>query len=166
LFEAHYGDIYKYCVRRLGRSDAEDATADVFAVAWRRIQEMPEGEMARAWLYGVAFRVVGNQYRGRRRRSRLSARLAEAPHEPSQPEEPEAEFVELISALGQLSPSDQELLRLSAWDGLTREEIARVLGIKANAVDQRIHRARNRLKSRLDRLGNEASSLTHKETPA
>jgi RNA polymerase sigma-70 factor (ECF subfamily) len=92
--------------------------------------------------------------------------LAEAPHEPSQPEEPEAEFVELISALGQLSPSDQELLRLSAWDGLTREEIARVLGIKANAVDQRIHRARNRLKSRLDRLGNEASSLTHKETPA
>jgi RNA polymerase sigma-70 factor (ECF subfamily) len=163
LFEAHYSDIYKYCVRRLGRSDAEDATADVFAVAWRRIDEMPEDEMARAWLYRVAYRVVGNQYRGRRRRSMLSARLAEARHEPSQLELPGTEFEELITALGQLSSTDQELLRLSSWDGLTRAEIAMVLGIKENAVDQRLHRARARLKGRYEQVATSSPTATPKE---
>jgi RNA polymerase sigma-70 factor (ECF subfamily) len=119
--------------------------------------------MARAWLYGVAYRVVGNQYRGRRRRSRLSGRLAEARREPSQPEAPEGGFEELISALGQLSQTDQELLRLSSWDGLTRAEIARVLGIKENAVDQRLHRARARLKARYDQVATTSTTATPKE---
>jgi DNA-directed RNA polymerase specialized sigma24 family protein len=35
---------------------------------------------------------------------------------------------------------------------LTRGEIAMVLGIKENAVDQRLHRARARLKSRMARF--------------
>jgi RNA polymerase sigma-70 factor (ECF subfamily) len=163
LFEAHYSDIYKYCVRRLGRSDAEDATADVFAVVWRRIDQMPDGEMARAWLYGVAYRVVGNQYRGRRRRSRLSARLTETRYEPSQLETPETEFAELITALGELSSTDQELLRLSSWDGLTRAEIAVALGIKENAVDQRLHRARARLKARYEQVATSSPTATPKE---
>jgi RNA polymerase sigma-70 factor (ECF subfamily) len=163
LFEAHYTDIYRYCVRRLGRSDAEDATADVFAVAWRRIEEMPEGELARAWLYGVAYRVVGNQYRGRRRRSRLFARLAESRTEGSNEEDPEGEHGDLLAALGQLSQTDQELLRLSSWDALTRAEIAHVLGIKENAVDQRLHRARARLKARYDQLGTTSTTANPRE---
>ena len=66
LFEDHYQAIYHYCLRRVGTPDAEDATAEVFAVAWRRLHDLPEGEATRAWLYGVAYRVVGNQYRSRR----------------------------------------------------------------------------------------------------
>jgi RNA polymerase sigma-70 factor (ECF subfamily) len=163
LFEAHYSDIYKYCVRRLGRSDAEDATADVFAVAWRRIDELPEDDMARAWLYGVAFRVVGNQYRGRRRRSKLSARLAESRTEGSDVDDPGGEYGDLLTALGQLSQTDQELLRLSLWDGLTRAEIAVVLGIKENAVDQRLHRARARLKARFEQVATSTPTATPKE---
>jgi RNA polymerase sigma-70 factor (ECF subfamily) len=163
MFEAHYGDIYRYCLRRLGKSDAEDATADVFAVAWRRIKEMPEGELARAWLYGVAYRVVGNQYRGRRRRSRLFARLAASRTEGSPVDDPEGEYGDLLAALGQLSQTDQELLRLTSWDSLTRAEIAHVLGIKENAVDQRLHRARARLKARYDQLDTTSTSAKPRE---
>jgi len=75
LFDDHYRAVYRYCVRRVGIADAEDATADVFAVAWRRLDEMPEDASTRAWLYGVAYRVVGNQYRTRLRNLRLIARL-------------------------------------------------------------------------------------------
>ena len=87
----------------------------------------PTGERSRAWLFGVAYRVVGNQYRSRRRRSRLWTRLADlgTGHDPSRIEPSsgrEVEFVHL--ALDQLSPADRELLRLSSWDGLTRSEIA------------------------------------------
>ena len=166
LFEAHHNAIYRYCARRLGRFDAEDAAADVFTVAWRRLDDMPEGDARRAWLFGVAHRVVGSQYRSRERRSRLWARLEQTTDRTNEDVEPGGDIDTLLTALDELSRTDQELLRLSSWDGLTRTEIAHVLGIRENAVDQRLHRARNRLKVRLDRLDGEASSPTHKETPA
>ena len=166
LFEANYNAIYRYCARRLGRSDAEDAAADVFTVAWRRLDDMPEGDARRAWLFGVAHRVVGGQYRSRERRSRLSTRLEQTTNPNDGEREPPDDIDTLLTALDGLSRTDQELLRLSSWDGLTRGEIAHVLGIKENAVDQRLYRARSRLKLRFDRQNNEASSFTHKENPA
>ncbi|MGH8947359.1 MAG: RNA polymerase sigma factor [Acidimicrobiia bacterium] len=166
LFESNYNDIFRYCVRRLGRSDAEDAAAQVFAVAWRRFHDMPEGDATRAWLFGVAHRVVGSQYRSRERRSRLSARLRQAREPHDDGHDQACDVDKLLTALDGLSRTDQELLRLSSWDGLSRLEIAGVLGIKENAVDQRLHRARNRLKTKFDRITTEASSPIHKETPA
>ena len=69
----------------------------------------------------------------------------------------------MLLALNRLSPADRELLRLSSWDGLTRSDIAYVLGIKENAVDQRLHRARSRLKRRFDLLNNASPSPTEAE---
>jgi RNA polymerase sigma-70 factor (ECF subfamily) len=168
LFGAHYQAIYRYCVRRLGRSDAEDATADVFAVAWRRLDQMPPDDKSRAWLFGVAYRVVGNQYRGRLRQSRLSTRLhsVRTADDTAQPETGSEDVERLLTALDLLSASDQELLRLWAWDALTRSEIAYVLGITENAVDQRLHRARSRLKTRFDHLDTRMSPTERKETSA
>jgi RNA polymerase sigma-70 factor (ECF subfamily) len=126
-------------------------------VAWRRLDELPPGEAERAWLFGVAHRVVGNRYRSRRRQTTLSARLeattdrkGEEFLEPA----PDPEIELLLAALDGLGAADRELLRLSSWDGLSRDEIASVLGIKPNAVDQRLHRARSRLKARVERLAN------------
>lgn len=170
LFKTHYDAIYRYCVRRLGGSDAEDAAAEVFAVAWRRLDQMPPGDGERAWLYGVAHRVVANQYRSRRRRTGLTARLqalagvggGEADRGPSA--DSHADLV--LLALDEMSRADRELLRLSAWDGLTRAEIAYVLGIKENAVDQRLHRARARLKTRFELLATHMSSTEPREASA
>jgi RNA polymerase sigma-70 factor (ECF subfamily) len=152
LFEDHYQAIYRYCLRRVG-PDAEDATADVFAVAWRRLDQMPEGEATRAWLFGVASRVVGNQYRSRQRRHRLNTRLqAQEAGGTTADTVLDPEIDVLYEAFDSLSAGDQELLRLSSWEGLTRNEIAQVLGIRENAVDQRLHRARSRLRARMARI--------------
>ena len=164
LFESHYDAVYRYCLRRLGAVDAEDAAAEVFAVAWRRIDEVPAPHVERAWLLGVAYRVVGNQFRGRRRRARLVARLESATFRP-EPVDPEAvgDFRLLHLALEGLRPSDRELLRLVSWDGLTRSEIAAVMGIEVNAVDQRLFRARARMRDRLERLREVAVRMSAKE---
>ena len=153
LFETHHEAVFRYCVRRLGPSEAEDATADVFATVWRRLDQVPAGDSTRAWLIGVAYKVVGNRFRSRRRRARLTKRIESdqlTRGQGSSPPDPDTDLVHV--ALGKLSPTDQELIRLASWDGLSRFEIADVLGIRVNAVDQRLHRARARLKTHFDHL--------------
>jgi RNA polymerase sigma-70 factor (ECF subfamily) len=140
-------------MRRLGRSEGEDAAADVFAVAWRRLDEVPNGDAARAWLFGVAYRVVGNHYRRRARQERLTSRLEAAFERGTVSTETPAGFEDpagVVAALGSLRPPDRELLSMAVWDGLSRFEIAQVLGVTENAVDQRMFRARKRLRDRMN----------------
>ncbi|HEY7563582.1 MAG TPA: sigma-70 family RNA polymerase sigma factor [Acidimicrobiia bacterium] len=163
LFEAHHTAVFRFCLRRLGPADAEDAAAEVFAVAWRRLDQVPEGEPARAWLLGVAYRVVGNQFRGRRRRWRIADRLRMERSGGWTITASDTQEGIVLEALEQLSGRDRELLRLSAWDGLSRGEIAQLIGIKENAVDQRLHRARSRLRSSFDQLQKEVAQVKPKE---
>ena len=45
---------------------------------------------------------------------------------------------------------DREILTMTAWEGLTPKQIARVMGMSANVVRVRLHRARARLKQELE----------------
>lgn len=157
LYLTHGDDLRAYCQRRLGRDDAEDALAEIFATAWRRFEEMPQGQEARLWLYGVARNVVRNSMRATRRKTRLSNRLT-ANREPSLPEPGDSlvtrsEHDDVVAALATLRPSDQELLRLHAWEELSRSEIAQVLDISVPAVDMRLHRAIARMSGALRSRG-------------
>ncbi len=58
----------------------------------------------------------------------------------------------LKAALATLPERDQEILMLTAWESLTPREIAAVVGIPANLVRVRLHRARSRLADRLTRV--------------
>jgi len=51
----------------------------------------------------------------------------------------------VLDALARLGQVDQEVLRLTAWEGLTPAQIACVLGISPNAAAIRLHRAGGRL---------------------
>jgi RNA polymerase sigma-70 factor (ECF subfamily) len=72
----------------------------------------------------------------------------------------------LLHALARLNERDREILRLSTWDDLDRHEIARVLGINENAVDQRLHRARRRLRDEYDMVARVATEARPKEASA
>jgi RNA polymerase sigma factor (sigma-70 family) len=148
LYAAYHDTILAYCARRLPRSDAMDAAAEVFVVAWRRIDDVPEPDRERAWLYGVAYRVVANQWRSRDRRLRLSRRAVGVLTEDDGPEHQvvrnEEERV-VLAALRRLRPADGELLRLSLWDEMSPAEIAAMLDASNPAIRQRLSRARRRL---------------------
>ena len=142
LFERCHRPLLAYAVRRCPTlADAEDAVAEVFVVAWRRLDDVPQGDEALLWLFGVARRTLANQRRGRLRLLRLQSRLEQtADRSPSvEPDQTAA-----LDALARLSASDQELLRLVAWEDLSHAEMAQVLGISVNAVAVRLHRARAR----------------------
>lgn len=75
LFELHYDEVLAYCARRTRREDADDIAAEVFAVAWRRIDDI-QWETIRPWLFGVARRVLANRWRSVRRWSSLNRKIA------------------------------------------------------------------------------------------
>ena len=143
LFGSYAPAILAYAVRRAtSPSDAEDAVAETFLIAWRRVDAVPKGEAAVLWLYGVCRRVLANQRRSQQRRWRLFDKLRRGANVVQAQDH--AEGGQAIEALARLRPDDQELLRLVAWEQLSHSEIARVLGITPNAVAIRLHRARRR----------------------
>jgi RNA polymerase sigma factor (sigma-70 family) len=147
LYEANFSRILGYTVRRTQTpEDAADAAAETFLIAWRRLEQVPEGDGARLWLYGTARRVLANQRRSDARRTRLSERLRAELEVAAEAREEDSAEVELIrAAMSRLGQKDRELLGLVAWEGLGPAEIATVLGCSRNAAKLRTHRARKRL---------------------
>lgn len=167
LFDDHRQSLDSYCRRRLPAERAEDAVADVFVVAWRRMDEIPaDGE--RPWLYGVARNVVRNHQREGRRWSRLGARLGGLASTTDGDVEiivvRRAQDQMVLDALGTLRSTEQELLRLRAWEELSSAEIAIVLGISPEAVDMRLTRAKRRLASALRSAGYVESTVRKPRT--
>jgi len=167
LYAAHVDRVLGYALRRVDRpEDAADVVAETFLVAWRRLGEVPEGDEARPWLYGVARRTLANQRRGDQRRHRLGERLREqlslcVPD----PADPVASRVTLRAALARLRPSEREVLELSLWEDLEPRQIATVLGLSSLAVRSRLSRARTRLRDELgEEFGNEPLPAGHDST--
>ncbi|MEA2001742.1 MAG: sigma-70 family RNA polymerase sigma factor [Actinomycetota bacterium] len=155
LFETHRLAVLAYCMRRAARWDAHDAAAEVFVVAWRRIDDIPDGDAALPWLYGVARRVLANIHRSERRRHRLYNRLASKTDAGVEQTELQvvrrAEDQRVLDAASQLPEADREVLFLSAWEGLSHREVAEVLGMSETASRKRLERARRRLEKELNR---------------
>ena len=157
LYDEHHRAVLAYFLRRLDSDSAYEATEDVFLVAWRKLDTIPEGERSLAWLYSVSRRVLANHRRGSARRRRLRHRLADEGVTAGQ--SPESIVVrkeaheELLTALAHLSDSDQELLRLAIWEELPHADIGDLLGCSVGAVDVRLHRAVHRLEKGLRQAG-------------
>lgn len=165
LYERHVREVTAYCTRRVSPDRVDDSVAEIFLVAWRRIADVPAGAEARLWLFGVAHRVVGKEWRSDARRDRLGRRLRSL--RPASAPTPEDAVLagddreRVLTAAARLNASDTEILRLLAWERLSAIEIARVLDIAPNAVHQRLHRAKRNLATELDRL-----DVTPKVLPA
>ena len=149
LYEKHRLEVLAYCTRRLGRIDAADACSETFLVAWRRLDDLPPPPKTLPYLYGIAGKVVSNQFRSLRRRGRLDARLTAlgvsvAP-DPSVLVVQSSHDQEVVAAVRKLKPKDREIVMLYAWEDLPRETIAEMMGMTRSALDQRIHRANQRL---------------------
>ncbi len=142
LFAAHYWSVRAYVLRRAPAEAVEDILSETFLVAWRRVDGI--GEDPLPWLFGVARRVMANQFRAERRRGALTARLQSLlPAGPGPGWEPPASMSdELAVAMVTLSPAEREALLLVAWEGLEPARAAQAAGCSPAAFRGRLHRAR------------------------
>ena len=162
LYDLHQRPIRDYCRRRLDAHRVDDAVAEVFLTVWRKLDDVPDDDTARLWLYRVAYRVVGHQWRGVTRRRRLDQRLRSVTGS-ALPGLDEAvierdEHRLVLRAAASLGHTDGEVLRLSVWEQLSIADIASLLDIEPNAVKQRLHRARRNLAREFRRLDTRSHS--------
>lgn len=142
-FERIYGEhrdaVRAYVRRRAPERLVDDVVSDVFVVCLRRIDDVPRNALP--WLYGVARKTLANERRKRR----------DIPFAPEIAYEPEpVGDSKLAAAFAALSDADREILRLVAWEGLSLRDAARVLECSPVAARVRYHRAKTRLRARLD----------------
>jgi len=137
-----------YLLRRtVDAADAADLLAEVYLIAWRRRDDVPAGDQARLWLYGVARRVLANHHRRqltqRRLTDRLAAQLTAALDEW---DDQHSEAAAVRAAVAKLPDDDREVIELAAYERLSPAQIALVTGRSPGAVRVRLHRARRQLR--------------------
>ena len=147
LFEAAYDDLLCFVERRIHLAVADDVVAEVFLIAWRRFDTVPEPlDEARAWLFTAAHNVLRNGRRSHQRQHSLALRIQREPDDTGGAEaDGVATRVDLGRAWQRLSPADQEVLTLTVFEGLTGTQAARLLNISRPAFSLRLLRARRRL---------------------
>lgn len=168
FFRDHYDAVLAYAASRADLDTAKDAVAAAFLVAWRRHGEDREHPLP--WLYGVTRKTLSDQRRSATRLLALRRKLDAQPLASAVGDDPGDGS--LLVALGRLREADQELLRLSAWEGLSPADVAEVLSCSRRVATVRLHRARERLKRALAEVGHEGTAPLHatgdrsnKETP-
>lgn len=146
LYDAYYPRVFAYAVSRVGRQAAEDVASETFAVAWRRLGDIPGAELP--WLFGVARNIVRDEFRADTRRTAMAAQMrswAETQADADDVADHVVARVAVLRALATLSEHDREVVTLVAWHGLSSAEAARVMACSRATFFVRLHRARRRL---------------------
>ena len=160
VFERHFSLVHRFLCVRAGVDPAADLASETFAIAFRRRADYDlRRPDARPWLLGIAVNLVRQARRSERRLNRALARLSgeRASHQNS-PEaglEPHGSITTLHEVLAELAPEDRDLLLLFACMEFSYEQIAEAMSLPIGTVRSRIHRLRNKLRSRLTEAAEE-----------
>jgi RNA polymerase sigma-70 factor (ECF subfamily) len=162
VFGRHAEAVLRFARRRLDdEAAAWDVVSDTFLTAWRHADGCPQiSDEQLPWLYAIAGNAVRTHQRGRARHDALTRRIEAAAREGEMPDPAEqvAAIDAITSAMGALSPIDQEVLRLIGWEHLPdARSVGVALGIGTSAAAVRIHRARRRLSRELSRQNPDVS---------
>lgn len=147
-WHAHIRRVVAYAERHVGRDASYDIASATFLTAWRTWDAVPDEPLP--WLISVARGHVRNHVRSLRRRGSLEQRLARLDDSAATAADTEvtaSQRAEALAALAALSELDREALLLVAWEGLTTEQAAEVLGCRPGTLRMRLHRARARIES-------------------
>ncbi|MEM7308055.1 MAG: sigma-70 family RNA polymerase sigma factor [Planctomycetota bacterium] len=131
----------------------EHAADDVVQETWiAALERSPSSERLGGWLRRVARHLALKRRRGEGRRStreRLASRAAEEPGTDHAVAERES-LRRVVDAVLDLDEVYSRVVLLRYFRGLGPAEIARLLGVPVATVDSRLHRARRKLRERLD----------------
>lgn len=146
LYETHWPDVLRFALYLTGDPDqAAEIASETFLRAWAG-RERIRTETAKAYLLAIARNLAMDGLRARRATVPVEEAHAVAPARA----EGQQELRQVIEELRRLPPEFRDPLVLTAVNGLSYEEAARVLGVPLASVKVRIHRARLKLTEALE----------------
>ncbi len=155
LYDRHHESVRRFVLRATaGGAHAEDLTHEAFLALTRVARRYDGRESARPLLLGIASRLVQQHRRGAARWTEVLQSFASATAERSAPT-PERtasvteEMRRFDAALARLPEEKRLVVLLIEGEGLSGDEVARILDIPAGTVWTRLHYAREELRRAL-----------------
>jgi len=161
IFERYKTSVFNYALKILGnRADAEDALGEVFVAVFSRKYRFDVRAKFSTWLYTVAHNVCVSRIRQRGRFVSMWFKNEETQEDeeleiPDSSVLPNEEFENkevarsVRQAIQKLPGEQKEALILREFQGLSYEEISRVLNCSLEKVKILIYRAREGLRTSL-----------------
>ncbi|MGH7970767.1 MAG: RNA polymerase sigma factor [Limisphaerales bacterium] len=166
LMERHAEKLFHYLLRSLqDEDDAADLAQETFVKIYQNRLKFDQNQKFTTWLYAIASNLVRDRYRWRSRHPQVSLDAENeqtesnfkdslssdepGPDEQLQTGERAATVREAVAAL----PEElRQPLILAMYQGMSQAEIAEILKCSVKAVETRIYRARQHLRTALTDL--------------
>ena len=163
LMERHAPKLFNYLVRCLqDEEDANDTTQETFVRVYQNRMKFDPQQKFSTWLYAIATNLVKDRYRYRARHPRVSldaesqetgkafreSLVAQAPS-PDKTLEADERAEKVRQAVAALPEELRVPLILATYEDRSHEEIGNILRCSAKAVETRIYRARQQLRTSL-----------------
>ena len=155
----HLDALHRVATRLTGNtSDADDLVQETMLKAYRAWDQYQRGTNAKGWLLTILRHSFINEYRRRTRHPEtvdLDAIEPFAVFDGVQEEDPQGKFFdhivddEVLRAIDKLPEQFREAVVLSDVEGMSYEEIARILEVPIGTVKSRLFRARKLLQAKL-----------------
>lgn len=159
LVERYQNYVFTLVLRFVeSREDAEEVAQDVFVKTYRSLADFRGESKFSTWLFTIARTTCISFLRKRKlntlsldnERTGLQAENQESGFRANLIEQ-KSRHAMLNEAISMLSPDDSQVLTLFYKGEQTLEEIGRIMGIESNTVKVKLHRARQRLKEKMEK---------------
>lgn len=158
LLQAHFGSLVRLFHARMPHRAADLIQRTMLACVESRAR-IPEGLPFRAYLLGIARRILVGEYREADREARRRAELHDYDElvrtSPSEAVARRQQQRVLLAALRELPLDLQLAIELHYWEELGMDEVAAVLEIPIGTAKSRVRRARELLVEGMERSGAE-----------
>lgn len=160
LIKRHQRFVFTLALRfSKNREDAEEIAQDCFVKAYRSLNAFKQTSKFSTWLYSIVYTTSMTFLRKKRvdtvaiddEESYLQLESLVSDYRADQVEH-KSKMIYVNKAIGQLLPDDATIITLFYQGEQSLDEIGKVLGIEPNTVKVKLHRARHRLKEKLERL--------------
>ena len=141
------------------REDAEEIAQDCFVKAYRSLNSFQQTAKFSTWLYTIVYTTSMTFLRKKKldtdsidsEGSQIQLENHVSDFRSDQVEQ-KSKYAYLTMAINQLLPDDAAIITLFYKGEQSLEEVAKAMGMESNTVKVKLHRARHRLKEKLEAL--------------
>ena len=127
--------------------EAKEIAQQTFVKAYQQLEDW-QGTQLGPWLVAIACHLSLNALEKAKRKHSVDAEQVQIPDE-AYSEEREERLRRMEQAISELSPQDQQIIRLYYYNKVKTEDIAQALHLSQSNILVRLHRIRERLKKQL-----------------